>query len=1157
VNLSKGSTLWVGRKEVATWGEQSVGMQVKICIPTATERELNPMALTKANQLTEIAVDPYLLGQKYIEDDRRKKSNLAIVIDDNGEVSGQVRQKDTLAELLAKDPLGELTQMPTIQRRLTEALRTSWIDAATSGVEVPSAVAQHHGKLDVWEICNRKLPHGAVVAFYRSPLPNVSAVAMGVNNLDLKDLDPESYNKRGTVYVNPWTAKEVAISDFDGDRFGQFVGYVAKDPDAFIAQMRDVVAADESPSGRYEAFHAAIERSISLGTDLETGTFPLAVEELAIATSQEHRPQQIKKAPKEPHRWKRQDNQPISEAIFTAWTEVADNPISKVANLGMNLQMLAQNASNIPADEKAALLNKVGIAFEKLKDIPSDDNLINAGLPALDLKSRIRKVIDLNQGMLPIPETTPERQIEIATAGLAQVATILKDYAEYPVASQLQIAVDSLKSSNGIDKDLFKFGQALCYQKNEVRAELKADWVYSTDKSHPQGRSTTLPANTYEPIGEQVRAVNDIFQSVLQAQRDIKIGRENFNASFRQIVPLTHNLQDSSMVDGYVTKYREARDTLSAAASRQAEQRPEDRQPTLTITSANTGKKLEVHRTIQAQNKNPVNGNKVWELEPSQIYRFSICANQTAGADPYLVNLIDATDRKIAVIGSTTHSMLAQGNFANLDEAVAARGTAKLNGRVELHPPRMMSNDTDRHKAVMTQVLANFKASIPPEREETALSAIWYGNQSTDRRVRNSSAGMSIVTKILPARLGDYLGVKRTLDLGSVTEYGNILADANTTLDLRIENTIKKEGAGAAPMVSAILPDGSTVELGSILKSAPPPPPGSIISGTVTKKVRDLDLVVGADKYKVTPTAELAKVGLIDSKLAKFSYQTTDTGVEVTAIQGESQTVLGTLVPKNRDWVNTIPTSNQGSYSRTLHTHQIEVHVREFVAHQPVSEILSGQPVPLEYRQINPNLPALHRPAPAPTDRTYVPNRAEIVGWYKAAVKASNAPETEYLLEIGQQLKTAYTSEPFMQSGSTVDVLPDDYQNSSVSISIEDKHRLDLMRTDRDRLSPSQSSPIPSQTYSPTRAEVVNWYKAAVKVDNASETRYLMDLGAKLKTAYMSEPFMQGQSPVERLPDEYQNSAVSMSSVDRQRLDLMLEKANEPQQKISSPSRGR
>ena len=193
------------------------------------------------------------------------------------------------------------------------------------------------------------------------------------------------------------------------------------------------------------------------------------------------------------HPWKQSEHQPISDAIFTAWTNVAANPISKVANLGMNLQILAASAINTPANEKAALLNKVGMAFEKFKGIPSDDTLINAGLPALDFAARIDRVTALNRSISPTARTTPERQIEVATMGLAEVAKILKDYAEYPIASQLQVAVDSLKSSNGIDKNLFKFGQALCYQKNEVRAELKADWVYSTDRSHPQGLSTVYP----------------------------------------------------------------------------------------------------------------------------------------------------------------------------------------------------------------------------------------------------------------------------------------------------------------------------------------------------------------------------------------------------------------------------------------------------------------------------------------------------------------------------------------------------------------------------------------------------------------------------------------------------------------------------------------
>ena len=185
------------------------------------------------------------------------------------------------------------------------------------------------------------------------------------------------------------------------------LNYILAENDVSIALAVAIVSAYQSPSRRYEAFHAALEQSIELGTEFELGTFPLSVDELAVETSLEHRPQQIKKAVKKPHRWERSQNQPISEAIFTTWTKVAANPISKVANLGMNLQMLAQNAINTPANEKAALLHKVGMAFSKLKNIPSDDTLINLGLPALDLANRIDRVRALSQG-LSVQEATQE-----------------------------------------------------------------------------------------------------------------------------------------------------------------------------------------------------------------------------------------------------------------------------------------------------------------------------------------------------------------------------------------------------------------------------------------------------------------------------------------------------------------------------------------------------------------------------------------------------------------------------------------------------------------------------------------------------------------------------------------------------------------------------
>ena len=74
---------------------------------------------------------------------------------------------------------------------------------------------------------------------------------------------------------------------------------------------------------------------------------------------------------------------------------------------------------------------------------------------------------------------------------------------------------------------------------------------------------------------------------------------------------------------------------------------------------------------------------------------------------------------------------------------------------------------------------------------------------------------------------------------------------------------------------------------------------------------------------------------------------------------------------------------------------------------------------------------------------------------------------------------------------------------------------------------------------------------------DAPNTQYLMDLGTQLKTAYLSEPFMQGRSTVDRLPDEYQHPTVSMSMADKQRLDAMSERANELQQQVNRSSQSR
>jgi hypothetical protein len=102
------------------------------------------------------------------------------------------------------DHLNVLTGFNKINRELERYLRGERVDLAIRGIYVPSAMAQHHSQLEPWEVCNKDLPHGALVAYYRSPLPNVSAVAIAINNTEiLKTADPEAYGKSGVAYLSP------------------------------------------------------------------------------------------------------------------------------------------------------------------------------------------------------------------------------------------------------------------------------------------------------------------------------------------------------------------------------------------------------------------------------------------------------------------------------------------------------------------------------------------------------------------------------------------------------------------------------------------------------------------------------------------------------------------------------------------------------------------------------------------------------------------------------------------------------------------------------------------------------------------------------------------------------------------------------------------
>jgi MobA/MobL family len=70
---------------------------------------------------------------------------------------------------------------------------------------------------------------------------------------------------------------------------------------------------------------------------------------------------------------------------------------------------------------------------------------------------------------------------------------------------------------------------------------------------------------------------------------------------------------------------------------------------------------------------------------------------------------------------------------------------------------------------------------------------------------------------------------------------------------------------------------------------------------------------------------------------------------------------------------------------------------------------------------------------------TYMPTRLELVNWYRASL----GDDRHQIEALGQQLKTAYMLQDFMQGQPEPETLPDEFQSTTVAISLADKQQFD------------------------------------------------------------------------------------------------------------------
>ena len=1026
------SFLWVNRKIKAEYSNQSVGAQVKGTIPDATLNELNPMMAAKAAELADVAIDNWQVAAKFVakEEARRERE---LIIDTPEGIDGvdddePRNNRATLSALLKADKYGQLNQLPNISRQLNKSLRRDRLDVATSGIVVPAAVAQHHSKLEPWEVCNRDLPHGAIVAYYRSPFPNVGAAAIAINNLEiLRDRDSEAFDKRGVVYMNPWTAKHIAITDFDGDRNGFFVGYLANDN--LPRQLREQLGNLPLTGGeRYEAGRDVIAQII-LQPDLERGKFPLAVKEFIEANAPDTKPLPIAKAKKADHLW--HEGESLTQAIWRAWDITANNPTGKVANQSIILQSLASETVYIEPKRKIGLLKQVGAAYSEIpaEEIPSDEYLIERGLPPMQLASEIESIVRASREIDKLPVAD---RLAFAERNLDNVNRLLKAYCDSAVAKNLQTAVDTAKSSVGIDEIIHAFGERLQYKSHQLRQNVKKPDIYLT---------RDLPTNTQEPIGWAVETANRFYNGGQQQQELQKIESEDLNKRFRSLIPITHNDAQKAVLDEFARQYRNCTRAIGQIQERLYRELPQDQQPTLTIVSS-SGKSVVVQRLCDAD---VAGDSPIWDLDDSESNaRFEIYRNgENSDNENYAVYLVNETDT--IPIGYVSPESAASNNLdkCKIEQFGSTKRLSISRSTIEFHPPFTLENDVDAVFASADKVLSELE-NIANDKRIQYASAAWH-----------SSAGMGMATKIFANEISQHLDNVPPIAFNRPTAAALELRDG-TQLAIRFERDLR---------VSAIEPDGRTIDLGlSTYGDSPLLTPGTVVAAKI---VRPLDpkihIRTELGEFVVNPNPAISQIQIEDFT-GKFAFNRQGKEISVDYLgSGGRRIPIGVL---GRELINKESKAKlnsgthllKGTLSRGSIEKILEIQVRSLIDHQPVASIDRWELMPLPQQSI-----PLERVDPAPSsERRYLPTAGELRQLYQASELAGDVAKMAEIKGLGVLLNEVYPDG---------DRAPDDFSHWVVEIPVPEQEIIE--------------TPSRSTAQEPTVIVPVNKAKTSIVVDRS------------------------------------------------------------------------
>ncbi|GAP99683.1 A1S_2505 family phage non-structural protein [Leptolyngbya sp. NIES-2104] len=699
------SNFFFANKTYAATSQQKRGLQPALVTPEATQQEVLPELVEKAITTAQVQATSQAAIDYYLSVAERKRNVLDEIEDSEDTV--EETYIDPIYEILKADPFQQMQGHPKVLDAIAKVLHHEWMDAVTVGVYSPSAIAQPHANLNPWECCFRELPHGALVSLYRSPLGNIAGIGTFINNTEqLRETDSEAFRQQGVIYLNSWSAANVLITDFDGDRNAIVLGYVAVSPGATVYSLQEQLREFSDPRSAYEAAQSLFLTAVQDPTIFTPTESPVFVAEVLDKNRPEVRPISVNKEPK----IERQGT--IEECAVHA----ANNPTGIVANLSMKIDSLYWDIAYLTPEQRPAYLQQICSHYAKVlerTEIPQHEDYA-AVLSSGDLQfhDRIRQIVNEGGQIFQLPEQT---RIEAAGLVLQEVQTLLRDVKGI-IAMNLQRAVDSPKSAREVAWHLQSFAAALGkYKQNLLLNHRKDTDLYQPLKPKEAVESAhVLPTSTVDPAAQIAKQVNQHYQEVMLTPRN----RDSF-------LPLFPNREQGGFSEIQAKTARSWIDDYNTVIQRAAiaqERAKTEVGPSLLIQSI-SGRQL---RVINLTACDPQGISPIWQAARQNTFlevRVGLNPDwQTKTQFPYALFL--DSSKSVGLISAES----VQANQAWLQQANIEKTLTISPDRIEqfVFEPHMTIAQAKAEITAAVQKIAQQAELLVPAERTSMATALWH-----------------------------------------------------------------------------------------------------------------------------------------------------------------------------------------------------------------------------------------------------------------------------------------------------------------------------------------------------------------------------------------------------------------------------------------------